>query len=77
MANEFSVFNFKTESELLEKMSELSVELPFDKEVEVLKNEVKVGEKTLKNSFLREILLKLHTKSLRKKSCQFLRKVLQ
>lgn len=52
MANEFSVFNFKTESELLSKMQELSVELPFEENVDILKNEVEVGEKMLKNSLV-------------------------
>ena len=49
MANEFSVFNFKTKNELLTKMSELSVEIPFEDDTDVLKNKVNVGEKELKN----------------------------
>ncbi len=52
MANEFSVFNFKTKDELLSKMQELSIDLPFEENINVLKNEIKIGEKALKNSLV-------------------------
>ncbi len=52
MANEFSVFNFKEKDELLAKMSELSIDIPFEDDLSILKNEVQVGGKVLKNSLV-------------------------
>ena len=52
MANEFSVFSFKEKDELLAKMSELSIEIPFEENIDILKNTVEVGTKMLKNSLV-------------------------
>ena len=50
MTNAFRAFNFKTENELVEKMNELNLAIPFESDISILKKEVKVGEKALKNS---------------------------
>ncbi|MBQ7573282.1 MAG: NADH:flavin oxidoreductase [Clostridia bacterium] len=52
MANEFSVFNFKSKDELLKKMNELDIKLPFESNTEVLKKEQVIGDKTVKNSMV-------------------------
>lgn len=50
MADNFGVFNFRTEDEFIAKMNELSINLPFEKNISILKNRIELGNKVLKNS---------------------------
>ncbi len=52
MADEFKVFNYKTEEQILEKMKELSIDIPFESDVSILKQGISIGKKNLKNRML-------------------------
>ena len=50
MENSFSVFNFKTKDELIKKMDDLEIRIPYEDEISILQTKVNIGSKVLKNS---------------------------
>lgn len=52
MTDEFKVFNYKTGDDILAKMKELSIDIPFEDDISVLGENISIGGKVLKNRLL-------------------------